>query len=586
MKDDRRIRCHLKDPLPGYNKVMGIYLTPDPLRATQSPHNALTLPLSVRNDPLQLMGRKPCESFEINVPNMSLNHSVIDSSMHSSFEHFGGYLSEQEWSIRSPGKEMNGTKINGTQMNFSNIDDSIRRAAYFDHGDMQPAPSASLLNAEPAAEVRTQQQTWSMLKESHEQSWLMSRASAGRINKTQMNGVSSDNIQFNQLPIIGDAWALDCRHRLHPPYDGYAISNGETYVSYEIRKDSERKTASTLKNGTGVPSVQNTYSETVVDEEVMDSLQRDISDVHIQREYIHQQEQRYRQDGAYRPGRIAPPPVQMSKQVPSNVYGIGQMQLVHGEAPSRWGIHMLSRELGQLASAHRATLTGTPLGTGQCSFPLTLAPENLRASTRGILPEAPSMVPPAGASGMGPQQPPQQQGICKSVREFDLNRDGVIDFEEFASMMKDSRTNAAQDQQVPPCRTQRRKTLSPSDMRGASPTMGMIFQNVSSCISIDVLKVFCVADSVIMCVAQDLLQNAVLMGESARRENEDATFDPMLSRERPDLGSVLRFTGALESCRSGVLGAARAAPQIDALEAWAAPSSRHSWAKNLQGRLV
>ena len=87
-------------------------------------------------------------------------------------------------------------------------------------------------------------------------------------------------------------------------------------------------------------------------------------------------------------------------------------------------------------------------------------------------------------------------------------------------------------------------------------------------------------------LAPDLLQNAVLMGESARRENEDATFDPMLSRERPDLGSVLRFTGALESCRSGVLGAARAAPQIDALEALAAPSSRHSWAKNLQGRLV
>ena len=101
---------------------------------------------------------------------------------------------------------------------------------------------------------------------------------------------------------------------------------------------------------------------------------------------------------------------------------------------------------------------------------------------------------------MGPQQPPQQQGICKSVREFDLNRDGVIDFEEFASMMKASRTNVTQDQLVLPCRTQQRKRLSPSDMRGTSPTMGMIFQNVSSCISINVLKVFCVADSVIMCV--------------------------------------------------------------------------------------
>ena len=345
---------------------MESWMKNDPLRATQSPHNALTLPLPSRTDPLQLMGRKPCESFEMNVPNVSLNQSVIDSSMHSSFEHFGGYLSEQEWSVRSPGKEMNGTKINGTQMNFSNIDDSIRRAAYFDHGDVQPAPSASRQHTGPsAAEVRTHQQAWSMLKESHEQSWLMSRASAGRINKTQMNGASSDNIEFNQLPIIGDAWALDCRHRLHPPYDGYAISNGETYVSYAISNASARTTAATLKNGTGVPSVQNTDYQT--DEEVIDSLQRDISDVHIQREYIHQQEQRYRQDGAYRPGRIAPPPVQMSKQVPSNVYGIGQMQLVHGEAPSRWGIHMLSRELGQLASAHRATLTGTPLWAGQCS---------------------------------------------------------------------------------------------------------------------------------------------------------------------------------------------------------------------------
>ena len=63
-------------------------------------------------------------------------------------------------------------------------------------------------------------------------------------------------------------------------------------------------------------------------------------------------------------------------------------------------------------------------------------------------------------------------------------------------------------------------------------------------------------------------------------------FDPMLSRERPDLGSVLRFTGALECRRSGGLGAARAASQIDAWEAWAAPSNRHSWAENLQGRLV
>ena len=87
-------------------------------------------------------------------------------------------------------------------------------------------------------------------------------------------------------------------------------------------------------------------------------------------------------------------------------------------------------------------------------------------------------------------------------------------------------------------------------------------------------------------LAPDLLQDAVLMGESVRRENEDAMFDPMLSRERPDLGSVLRFTGALESRRSGGLGAARAAPQIDAWEAWAAPSNRHSWPENLQGRLV
>jgi len=76
------------------------------------------------------------------------------------------------------------------------------------------------------------------------------------------------------------------------------------------------------------------------------------------------------------------------------------------------------------------------------------------------------------------------------------------------------------------------------------------------------------------------------MGESARWENEDATFDPMLSRDRLNLGSVLRFTGALESRRSGGLGAARAAPQIDAWEAWAAPSNRHLWADNLMGRLV
>jgi hypothetical protein len=130
---------------------------------------------------------------------------------------------------------------------------------------------------------------------------------------------------------------------------------------------------------------------------------------------------------------------------------------------------------------------------------MTLAPEYLRASTRGILPEVPSMVPPAGAPGMGPQQPPQQQSICKSVREFDLNRDGLIDFEEFASMMKASMTNAAQGQQVPPCRTQPRKTLSPSHMRGTSPTMGIVFLNFSTCISIDVLKVSCVADSYHVC---------------------------------------------------------------------------------------